>query len=68
MTGGRESGPPLPDKLGLTRLILYAGTSSQATLSGLNEKIIESRYVTPGLEEPVASVIRMGAKQTTLAL
>ncbi len=34
MTGDRAYGPPLPGELGLTRLLLHAGTSSQATLSG----------------------------------
>ena len=68
MTGGREYGPPLPNKLGLTRLLLHAGTSSQSTLSGRNEETVESLYVTPGLAEPVTSVIRMEAEQVRLAL
>ena len=68
MTGGREYGPPLPDKLGLTRLLLHAGTSSQSTLSGRNEETVESLYVTPGLAEPVDGVIRMEAAQFTLAI
>ena len=50
MTGGREYGPPLPEKLGLTRLLLNAGTSSQATLNGRREETVESLYLTPGLE------------------
>ena len=49
MTGGRTYGPPLPGKLGLRRLLLAAGISSQATLSGRREETIESLYVTPGL-------------------
>ncbi len=48
-TGGREYGPPLPEELGLTRLLLNAGRSSQATLNGRREKTIESLYLTPGL-------------------
>ncbi len=48
-TGGREYGPPLPDALGLTRLLLNAGTSSQATLNGRREETVESLYLTPGL-------------------
>ena len=51
MTGGREYGPPLPESLGLTRLLLHAGTSSQSTLSGRNEETVESLYLTPGLAE-----------------
>jgi DNA adenine methylase len=45
MTGGKEYGPPLPDDLNLTRLLLHAGTSSQATLSGRSEETIESLYL-----------------------
>lgn len=68
MTGGREYGPPLPEALGLTRLLLHAGTSSQSTLSGRKEETVESLYVTPGLAEPVAEVIRPRAAQSRLAL
>ncbi len=67
MTGGREYGPPLPDALGLTRLLLHAGTSSQSTLSGRKEETVESLYVTPGLAEPVEEVIRPRAAQARLA-
>ncbi len=49
MTGAKVYGPPLPAELGLTRLLLDAGTSSQATLSGRTEKTIESLYLSPGL-------------------
>ena len=45
MTGGRTYGPPLPAALGLGRLLLDAGTSSQATLSGRSERTIESLYL-----------------------
>ena len=58
MTGDKEYGPPLPDSLGLTRLLLHAGTSSQATLSGKKAETVESLYLTPGLAEPVEGVIR----------
>lgn len=68
MTGGREYGPPLPESLGLTRLLLHAGTSSQATLSGRKEETVESLYVTPGLSEPVTGIIRPRAVQESLAL
>lgn len=68
MTGGREYGPPLPDALGLTRLLLHAGTSSQATLSGRKEETVESLYVSPGLAEPIDEVIRPRAAQARLAL
>lgn len=50
-TGGRAYGPPLPADLGLTRLALQAGKSSQATLAGRSEETIESLYLSPGLEK-----------------
>jgi len=62
-TGGREYGPPLPDELGLVRLLLHAGISSQSTLSGRNEDTVESLYVTPGLAEPTSDVIRMDGEE-----
>ena len=49
MTGDKSYGPPLPDALGLSRLLLDAGTSSQATLSGRSERTVESLYLSPGL-------------------
>ena len=52
-TGGREYGPPLPEHLGLTRLLLSAGPSSQSTLNGRKEETIESLYLTPGLASPL---------------
>ena len=68
MTGDRQYGPPLPDELGLTRLLLHAGTSSQSTLSGRYEQTVESLYVTPGLSEPVSAVIRTSGEQMRLAV
>ncbi|MDX0029735.1 DNA adenine methylase [Sinorhizobium meliloti] len=58
MTGGKEYGPPLPDTLGLTRLLLHAGKSSQATLVGRDEDTVESLYITPDLGEARSDVIR----------
>lgn len=48
-TGGRSYGPPLPERLGLLRLGLVAGPSSQATLNGRRELTIESLYVSPAI-------------------
>ena len=67
MTGGREYGPPLPDTLGLTRLLLNAGTSSQATLSGRREETIESLYLTPGLDSPSIRQVTTLREQFNLA-
>jgi DNA adenine methylase len=58
MTGGKEYGPALPETLGLTRLLLHAGTSSQATLNGQSAETIESLYLSPGLAASRSGVIR----------
>lgn len=58
MTGGKEYGPPLPESLGLTRLLLHAGKSSQATLVGRSEDTVESLYLSPGLGQAQPGVIR----------
>ena len=69
MTGDKVYGPPLPERLGMTRLLLHAGTSSQATLSGKPEATVESLYMSPGLAEPVEGVIkREKPMQEALAL
>jgi DNA adenine methylase len=52
MTGGKTYGAPLPESLGLTRLLLDAGMSAQATLSGRSERTVESLYLSPGLGQP----------------
>lgn len=67
-TGGKEYGPPLPKALGLTRLLLNAGTSSQATLNGRREETVESLYLTPGLASLPISRPAWDNAQTSLAL
>lgn len=67
MTGEKVYGPPLPDNLNLTRLLLHAGKSSQATLSGRSEETVESLYLSPGLAQPVDGVIRRQAIQPSFA-
>lgn len=62
MTGDKVYGPPLPSELGLTQLLLHAGVSSQATLSGQKAETVESLYLTPGLGEPVVGVIKPAHK------
>jgi DNA adenine methylase len=52
MTGGKMYGPPLPESLNLTQLMLHAGISSQATLAGRREETIESLYLSPNLPIP----------------
>ena len=68
MTGGRAYGPPLPESLGLVRLLLHAGTSSQSTLSGRKEETVESLYVTPGLAGSAGDAVCAGAAQVSLAV
>ncbi|MCV2873229.1 DNA adenine methylase [Defluviimonas sp. WL0050] len=67
MTGDKEYGPPLPDHLRMTRLLLHAGTSSQATLSGRKAETVESLYMSEGLAEPTPEIIR-GPTQIALAI
>lgn len=57
MTGAKAYGAPLPDCLGLIRLLLHAGKSSQATLAGRSEETVESLYLSPGLGAPVEGII-----------
>jgi DNA adenine methylase len=50
-TGLKTFGAALPDSLGLTRIELDAGRSSQATLLGRAERTYESLYLSPALIE-----------------
>lgn len=67
MTGEKIYGEPLPDHLGLTRLLLSAGKSSQATLSGRSEETVESLYLSPGLAEPSSTIVRREVVQSSFA-
>lgn len=70
-TGDRRHGAPLPPGLGLTRLAIAAGRSSQATLRGLREQTVESLYLSPALTDrlggPAAVLGRLGARPATPA-
>ena len=59
MTGEKVYGSPLPAELGLVRLLLHAGVSSQATLAGRSEETIESLYLSPGLGSPREELIKI---------
>jgi DNA adenine methylase len=59
--GDRSYGKELPRELGLTRMELHAGRSSQSTLSGRSEHTYESLYLSPGL----ASGFRQGRGPAT---
>jgi DNA adenine methylase len=68
MTGEKEYGPALPESLGLTRLLLHAGVSSQATLHGRKAETIESLYVSPGLAHHITKDIIRKPRQFQEAL
>lgn len=69
MTGDKEYGPPLPEDLGMTRLLLHAGRSSQATLQGRDHETIESLYLSGNLEAPEKRVFEQEKSlQRALAL
>ena len=57
-TGAKTYGPELPAGLGLTRVVLHAGRSSQATLSGRVTETYESLYLSPGLAREGAPLRR----------
>jgi len=64
--GDKVYGPPLPDDLGMTRLHLHAGRSSQATLNGGTAQTIESLYLSGGLARPTATVLMRDPAQASM--
>jgi len=58
-TGGRTYGGALPRALGLRRIALHTGRSSQATLSGRTDETVESLYLSPALAKDVPDVPRV---------
>ena len=65
--GEKSYGSPLPDGLGLVRLELHAGRSSQATLLGRSDRTVESLYVSERLLERGGRERAAQGKQLTLA-
>lgn len=59
--GDKTYGEELPKELGMTKILLNAGRSSQATLLGRNEETIESLYLSPFIK-PKADVIDINRK------
>lgn len=49
--GSRTYGEALPSSLGVRRVLIDAGRSSQATLNGENRRTLESLYLSEGLHE-----------------
>ncbi len=70
-TGNKEYGPPLPEYMGLNRLLLHAGRSAQATLNGIDAETYESLYTwgynVPPTREPVYYTPRAKEHQLSLA-
>jgi len=54
--GGKSYGQDLPEELGLTKLLLNAGRSTQATLLGRDDVTYEALYVSAGLKRFVDSM------------
>ncbi len=52
-TGTKTYGRPLPNSLGLARLEIRAGRSTQATLLGRSEVTYESLYISPALAHSI---------------
>ncbi|MBN1972206.1 MAG: DNA adenine methylase [Sedimentisphaerales bacterium] len=48
-TGEKEYGQPMPGSLGLTRIEMHAGRSTQSTLLGRSDITYESLYLSPNL-------------------
>lgn len=67
MCGEKVYGPPLPDELGMTRLHLHAGRSSQATLNGGTDETVESLYLSEGLARSEVTVLKREQAQTVMA-
>ena len=53
--GNKEYGIDLPEYLGLRKIMLDAGMSSQSILLGRKEKTYEALYVSKGLQHYIAS-------------
>lgn len=66
-TGEKEYGPELPADLGMTRLHLHAGRSSQATLQGKSDETIESLYLSSNVKAPRSKVFHQ-SKDMQVAL
>lgn len=65
-TGDKTFGRPLPTSLGLLRIEIDAGRSSQATLLGRDANTVESLYLSPALIERIAADSRPSSAQTQI--
>ncbi|WP_446186048.1 DNA adenine methylase [Erwinia sp. 1181_3] len=63
MTGDKEYGPALPENLGMSRLLINAGQSSQATLNGLRAETVESLYLSENIKAPKNTRLNLKSTQ-----
>ncbi|MDW3845693.1 DNA adenine methylase [Micromonospora sp. BRA006-A] len=61
-TGTKSYGKPLTEALDLMHLHLYAGKSSQATLSGKTAHTVESLYLSPALVSRLGGIAEVTAR------
>lgn len=65
--GTRSYGRELPSDLGLTKVSIEVGRSSQATLNGREEITVESLYLSPALGVQPSRVVRLHGLQKSAA-
>jgi DNA adenine methylase len=61
-TGEKTFGEALPQSLGLTRLEIETGRSSQATLLGRQDITVESLYLSPGLVDRLGGIAALQSR------
>ncbi len=65
-SGDTNYGDPLPASINASHLLLHAGRSSQATLSGRDDETIESLYVSKALDVAHADIFKPIPAQVSL--
>lgn len=65
-SGDTNYGDPLPASIDASHLLLHAGRSSQATLSGRDDETIESLYVSKALDVAHADIFKPIPAQVSL--
>jgi DNA adenine methylase len=65
-SGEKSYGDPLPPSINASHLLLHAGRSSQATLSGRDDETIESLYVSKALDVAHADIFKPMPVQASL--
>ncbi len=65
-SGNKSYGAPLPREVNAAHLLLHAGRSSQATLSGRDHETIESLYVSKILDSSEVDIFHPKPLQISL--